>query len=302
MARSSDFAVVKVSPDPLRDEAMNAMVIILRPDGLQVMVTPNPERLRGLAPAVGPATLDELATSLKVLDAPGETTAKRIARLRRLPGIIISEPGELYGETDQDVDSRATELASRLLSSVRAPATVVAPRVTGVTRELINIFRKEKLLGRGPEDLGKHKIVRDFPVSSDGALRADFVAKNKSTHVTETVDLRTSGHHLTAARMKDIAVAALTLDESKRHFGKQTTRYFIYVASASAERQASGFLHAAEHHAEHTFNFASKMDRGHYLDFMYSTLRGDLAGTAAKPNRSKRRRMTHRSEALSHRR
>jgi hypothetical protein len=80
--------------------------------------------------------------------------------------------------------------------------------------------------------------------------------------------------------LKDIAVAAVTLDEAQRHFGKGTQRYFIYAAKAAAERQARGFLQAAEHHADHVFNFASKSDRGSYFDFMFDALRGDLAGKA----------------------
>jgi hypothetical protein len=56
----------------------------------------------------------------------------------------------------------------------------------------------------------KHKVVRNVPVSSDGTLRADFVAKNRIMHVTETADLRTPGD-LTVSRLKDIAVAAMTL-------------------------------------------------------------------------------------------
>jgi hypothetical protein len=130
--------------------------------------------------------------------------------------------------------------------------------------------------GRGR---GSHKIIRNVAVSSDGSLRADFVAKNQRMHVTETVDLRTDGD-LTLARLKDIAVSAVTLDEAKRTFGRSTQRYFIYAGNKAAEHQARGYLKAAEHHADHVFNFISREDRARYLDFVYAALRGDLAGLA----------------------
>lgn len=72
--------------------------------------------------------------------------------------------------------------------------------------------------------------------------------KNRFLHVTETVDLRTPGE-LTTDRLKDIAVAAVTFDEAKRTFGRGTRRYFVYAGSASAEKQARGYLRTAEHHA-----------------------------------------------------
>ena len=118
-------------------------------------------------------------------------------------------------------------------------------------------------------------------------MRADFVAKNRVIHVTETTDLRAAGD-ISASRLKDIAVAAVTLDEAKRKFGPRTQRYFVYAGSASAEKQARGYLRAAEHHAERVFNFASRNDRASYLDHIYAALRNDIAGVARL--RSARRR------------
>jgi hypothetical protein len=34
MARSCEFAVVKIAPDPIRDEALNGAVVIFHPDRL----------------------------------------------------------------------------------------------------------------------------------------------------------------------------------------------------------------------------------------------------------------------------
>jgi molybdenum cofactor biosynthesis enzyme MoaA len=92
MARSYDFAVVKIAPDPIRDEALNCAVVVLRPEKLDVCLTPNPERLRTIAPALRDDGLDELSISLQSLDAPHLSTGERIERLRRLPGICVSAP------------------------------------------------------------------------------------------------------------------------------------------------------------------------------------------------------------------
>jgi hypothetical protein len=285
MARSYNFAVVKFAPDAIRDEALNAAIVILGDNGLDIRVTPNPERLHAIAPKLAPDTLDELKKSLESLDIKGLPVKERIAQMRRLPGIIISEPGTLHAENETELRGHIDNLVNRLLTTVRAPSTVLATqKVTALVQELSKTFRKEKLLGRGDEDLAKHKIVRNVPVSADGSLRADFVAKNRVMHVTETADLRTLGD-ITSSRLKDIAVAAVTLDEAKRKFGRRTQRYFVYAGSATAEKQARGYLRAAEHHAEKVFNFSSRIDRAAYLDHIYAALRHDLAGVArlAKP-------------------
>jgi len=278
MVHSFDFAVVKIAPDPIRDEALNGALVVFRPDHLDVRVAPNPERLRILSPVDPAQGLDELSHSLRALDDPHLTTAERIERLRRLPGVSISDPGTLFAEDDTELQVRVSDLVSRILMPIRAPSLAASPKVTRLTRELTITFRRERLLEHGNEAV-KHKIIRNAPVSSDGALRADFVAKNRRIHVTETADLRTEGD-LTAARMKDIAVAAVTLDEARRFFGKSTQRYFIYAANRDGEHQARGYLQAAEHHADHVFNYASKQDQAAYLDFIYAALRGDLAGEA----------------------
>jgi hypothetical protein len=289
MAHSCDFAVVKIAPDPIRDEVLNGAVVVFRPQQLDVCLTPNPERLRTIAPTLHPDGLQDLSASLRALDDPNLTTDERVARLRGVPGISVSDPGTLFGDSESELNKHIQDIVSRLLTAVRAPVAIVPAKSTQLTKELARIFQREKLLARGDDRLTRHKIVRNVAVSSDGSLRADFVAKNRKMHVTETVDLRVD-HDLTVARLKDIAVAAMTLDEAKRTFGRSTQRYFIYAGTAAAERQAKGFLQAAEHHAEHTFNFASRDDRARYLDFMFSALRGDLAGSAreaAQPVRKK---------------
>jgi hypothetical protein len=280
MARSYDFAVVKFVPDTIRDEALNAAIVIFGANGLEVHVTPNPERLHAIAPKLVPETLDELKKSLESLDVKDLRTEERVARLRRLPGVIISEPGGLLAENDTELRLHVDNLVNRLLTTVRAPAMVPAPhKPTALIQELSTRFRKENLLGRDDEDLSKHKVIRNVPVSADGSLRADFVAKNRVMHVTETADLRTSGD-ISSSRLKNIAVAAVTLDEARRKFGRRTQRYFVYAGSASAEKKAQGYLRAAEHHAEKVFNFSSRIDRASYFDHIFAALRRDLAGVA----------------------
>jgi hypothetical protein len=279
MALSCDYAVVKISPDPIRDEALNVAVAVLRPDRLEICLTPNPERLRAIAPGLHHEELNEIRKSLQAIDSPTLPLAERIGRFRHVPGISVSEPATLYGETDAEIEKHIHSLVSRLLTPVRVPTVGRPHKATRLTKELAATFRHEKLLARGDEGLERHKIVRNVPVSPDGSLRADFVAKNRRLHVTETVELRSEGE-LTATRMKDIAVAAVTLDEAKRAFGPSTQRYFLYAANASAERQARGYLDVARHHTEYLLNFASRDDRAKYFDFIYAALRGDLAGVA----------------------
>ncbi len=280
MAHSYDFAVVKFVPDAIRDESLNAAIVILGPDRLDVRVTPNPERLHAIAPRLVADTLDDLKKSLEALNSANLPVSERLSLLRRLPGIVISEPGKLHVESTTELPDHIDSLVGRLLTTIRSSADLPAvPKTTALIQELSTTFRKEKLLGRGEEDLPKHKVVRNIAVSSDGTLRADFVAKNRVMHVTETADLRTSGE-LTMSRLKDIAVAAMTLDEAKRAFGRRTQRYFVYAGSATAERQARGYLSAAEHHAEKVFNFSSRIDRAAYLDHIFAALRGDLASAA----------------------
>jgi hypothetical protein len=281
MARSCDFVIVKFVPDAIRDESLNAAIVVLGADALDVRLTPNPERLRVIAPHVAPDTLDELKKSLESLDDATLPIAERIEHFRRLPGVTISEPGTIRADNATDLTSNVDSLVGRLLTTVRAPAPAGIPviKTTALIRELSRTFRREKLLGRSDNDLAQHKIVRNVAISIDGSLRADFVAKNRVMHVTETADLRSSGD-VPTSRLKDIAVAAVTLDEAKRKFGAKTKRYLVYAGSAQAEKQARGFLKAAEHHADEVFNFASRQDRAAYLDHIYAALRRDLAGMA----------------------
>jgi hypothetical protein len=296
MAHSYDYAVVKMSPDPIRDEALNVAIVVLLGNDLDVQVTPSPERLRAIMPSFEASALKELGNSLRSIDDPTLDTGQRIERLRQVPGVFVSDPGTLFAETPAELQGHVRNLVVRLLKASKAPLPLSgASKVTRLTKEISATFQREKLLGRGESALERHKVVRNVAVSTDGVLRADFVAKNKRMHVTETVDLRTDGD-LTAARLKDIAVSAMTLDEAKRKFGRSTQRYFIYAGDRTAERQAKSYLRAAEYHCDHIFNFVSRDDRAKYLDFLLDALRGDLVGAAHLSSKRgpERKRARHR--------
>ena len=121
MARSCDFVIVKFVPDAIREESLNAAIVVLGTDGLDVRVTPNPERLRVIAPHVAPQALDELKKSLISLDDVTLPITERIERFRRLPGVSISEPGTIQVDSRADLDRNIDSLVGRLLTTVRAP-------------------------------------------------------------------------------------------------------------------------------------------------------------------------------------
>jgi hypothetical protein len=148
MALSCVFAVVKISPDPLRDEAMNAAIVIFLPEGLDVHVTPSPERLRAIAPNLNSHALHELTKSLEALDRVDLPPLQRIEELRRLPGVTISDPGTLHGQNDTELRANIDALSERLLNAVRRPRSALAlPKTSPLTTELTRIFRNERLLG-----------------------------------------------------------------------------------------------------------------------------------------------------------
>jgi Protein of unknown function (DUF3037) len=105
MARSYNFAVLKFVPDAIREESLNVAIIVLGADGLDVRVTPNPERLHAIAPRLMFDTLEELKKSLENLDVVGLPLAERLAQLRRLPGVVISEPGVLHAANTAELNN-----------------------------------------------------------------------------------------------------------------------------------------------------------------------------------------------------
>jgi hypothetical protein len=263
MARSYSFSIVRVGASAPRDERLNVGIAVLEDERLDVRLPRTLAKLHALSNALDETTVRAAAENLpeiyKLVATKNLGASDRLTQLRALSPFEFSSPGEFIAGSREAYEAELEGLLRRLVDPEPAPPKTRPKKPSHLATVLRKAFRKERILAQKGEELSAHRVLTNL-VLAEG-FSADFVLKNGSFHVIETVDA--AGPNASPRKaVADIAVSALTIEQARIHFGESETKgRLVYQASAATEAAADSALTAAEHQGIELVNWASQDDQ-----------------------------------------
>jgi len=150
------------------------------------------------------------------------------------------------------------DISGAFLRDITPPTSVLGR--TRLHSEVRGLFRKMKLLAKGPKDIERHRVVTDYPIDQRTGLYAEFALRNSALHVMETVDYR--GATRTAmAKFYETGAKALVLRQAKDKLKRGTKGYVVYSAHSEDRSGIRQYLALLDEHADHVYNFNSRRDQ-----------------------------------------
>lgn len=192
MARSFNFAVLRLSPDPARGEAVNLGIVVFRDDDVDVRIGEVMTRARLLYPE---ATADQLHEGVELFRRFGAAKLPAHDRHRTLSRLGLFALGELgHFTVDNDAPATYNENVARLLRLYTAPPRGVKTRrraSSPLSTAVRKLFRQEKVLANIGDAgaINEHKIVPEWPIPMRPSLQADLALRNTIMRVCEVVEL-----------------------------------------------------------------------------------------------------------------
>lgn len=262
MIGNPEYAVIQIE-DRRRGERLNAGIAIFTQKGVDIRVARRLEKLRALSNALDLNHVRDLLDDVTAIDfnsveAGVEDVGERIKRISGMTPLRLQLGGALSVQNNAHYEQIVQRLLRELVDPEPAPTTVVEKR-TRLASSFKAALKKERVLARKGEGLAMHRVVPNFAIAE--GLFADFVLKNGSMHVIETVDV-SSAEISVRKVVSDIAVSALVLEQARMTFGEEKTNSIIvYDASSAIERFARPSLQAAAHQGAELINWASSDDQ-----------------------------------------
>lgn len=272
--KTFNFVVLRASPDVLRHESLNAGVVVFDAANTCVLIDSSKKRLSSLHPDYGRMDLSLWEEQIQIeLRKVSEESQVVILPMLCAPFKADRELGKTIGK---DARSQAQFLFERLVGSQRASLPLekkLQVRQTKLTRELRDWFRTSKVFSNKVEDLSKHRVVANYPISPASDLYADFALMNGKLHVVETLDLR-GVSHLTPKLRGGAAIKGITLDE----VGDNDNAVAVVVASDyGIARPAISLL---SRYADDVYDLSANGEKQRFADFMAKSLH---CGTMSLP-------------------
>ena len=271
MSRSYNYAVVRVTAHPARDERLNVGIVVFDEASLDARMPKSLDKLAAMSGALDVQTVRSTIEALADIDAsivrvsPG--AEERLKALASFSPLAFSGLGSFAAHSEQAYEDVVATLLRRFVDPEPAPLRARVKRGSPLLSVIKTAFRQERVLAKKGEDLSAHRVVPNLPLAE--GLAADLVLRNGALHVIETVDA--SSDEIVLRRVvTDIAVSALILEQARILFGEDTKARLVYHASASIENVAMPSLKAAAHQGTELINWASRDDRNRFVHHIAS--------------------------------
>ena len=263
MARSYNFAVLRLCPDPARGEFVNLGLVVFREIDVDIRLGEVLTRAKILYPEM---TSERLAEGIAVVRRFGATSLgidERYRALRQIGPFTLGELGHftVADDTVQNYEESVARILRLFTVAPRKIKTVERNR-SKLTTQIKRIFRKEGILAQIGDAgaISEHKIVPEWPIPTRPSLRADLALQNRIMRVCEIVDMSLTEDGPPPASLFE---GVVTLDVAQREANAQQT-VFAYRAAGPMPRIDEA-LGIAKLHATKLVNWNLPIEREEFL-------------------------------------
>ncbi|OYU78466.1 MAG: hypothetical protein CFE32_01390 [Alphaproteobacteria bacterium PA3] len=266
VAQTFKYAVIRLSPDALKGEAINIGIAVFRDGRIETHIGRVLTRVRAISADFTQDLLDKTLFSLKSFSSMKLPDDEKYQALKSIGVIRLGELGSFESQDSggEDYHANIRFLLSTFVSEgrqTRLPKLGSRKLITDIRRS----FREQKLLAseNDPEAINQHKIVPNWTLPQHAQRRTfqvDLAVKNGSLRVCEILDIDLEdGKELSSSFYK----TAVILDEAKLHArAKEATLAF---KARGPKKAIDEVLAVADSHATRLVDWDHLSDRKRFI-------------------------------------
>jgi hypothetical protein len=252
MAHIFKYAVLMAMPNRLRGERVNVGILVFLNDRLDIRFA-ELSKIRALAGGEWEAYANDVRQRLFRDLGAGERAEEAIRASPQIDPIIHAS--DISWLTVRSLDEYEGRIKEILTNLVVRPKDEARPKSTRINTEISQQLKRLKVLAKPEESINDHRVVRDFYVSKEEELIADFALKNGKMHIAATLDLRKS-----FVRLDEAALKAIILDKAKQKFRKKVNLFGVYAAPLGAD-QFKPHIELLRDYSDTTYNWLDDLER-----------------------------------------
>jgi hypothetical protein len=261
MAHIYKYAILTAIPDAKRGERVNVGIVIFLDGDIDVRFS-GVAKLAAISGGEWSGCVAEIRDRMKSIFVPNEDPGKFAERYAVLEDWIqFSDVSWFAADTAEEYENRIDQIVAAFIRRPREERSGKV-RSTRINTEIAAVFRSAKVLAMQDETIED----RDYYISRDEELRADFVHKNGVFHVTATLDLRHPAVPLGHAALK-----AIVLDKAPRSLLGGVKKYAVYAVEPGSQ-EFRPHIELLHDYSDNAFNWLVSEERSRYTHLIYSSL------------------------------
>lgn len=264
MARTYEYAVLRLEPNPLRAESVNLGVVVFRDGEVDVRFGRVLTRARAIMPDFGPELFSQITETYERLGRVDLSDAERHRTLSRVGIASLGERKNFSVQNDcaDGYEAKVQEILGLFVGEKRTDHKRIRGSKTLIA-DIRNDFRQLNVLAAvgDASAIMDHRIVPEWPIPKRPSLKADLALKNGDMRVCEVVDMNLEENH---ALPSSFYSGIVTLEQAES-LANAKQRVFAYRAKGNSQK-ISEALEIADMHATKLVDLSVRKQRRDFVD------------------------------------
>ncbi len=227
MKTTYHYVVLRLAVDRMRGEILNVGVALLageQPARTVMMATLN--KLRAVDSSWNSQRYAAWTENVQAILDANKTATSQIQALHRFGFCERDAVGTFMAASHEEIAEQLARIKSAYVSNRSADEKPKREKRTRLQTALRDQFKKMHVLGNTVDDIAEHLVVSNVPVAGYPDLKSDFVYKNGTYRITQTLDYHVAPDSL-HNKLTEACVKSTAAELAMKQYGSNTRRLAV---------------------------------------------------------------------------
>lgn len=265
MNTTYSYVVLRLAVDQMRGEVINVGIVLLG-DGQKartlMMATLN--KLRAIDSSWTSQKLYAWAENVNAILGHYDMISGKVKALERFGFCESNSVGMFTANTDEELAKQLARIKATYVSNRSAEDRPKREKRTRLQTALRDQFKRMHVMGETVDDIAEHLVVSNVPVTSYPELKSDFVYKNGTYRVTQTLDYHVALDSL-HNKLMEACVKSTAAELAMKEYGPTTRRLAVVDIPDAFLDATDGHMDLLMAQGFEVFHFNNQQSMAAYL-------------------------------------
>jgi hypothetical protein len=265
MSTTYHYVVLRLAPDDLRGEIINVGVMLLhdaQAPKIVMMATLN--KLRAIDASWDMLRLLAWTENIHTIVQHCKTASVQVQVLGSFGFCDPDAVGTFHAETDTELANAISELRRTYVANRATAEKPKREKHTRLQTAMREQFKRMQVLGDTVDDIAAHLVVANVPVAGYPDLKADFVYKNGTYRITQTIDYHVALDSL-HNKLMEACVKSTAAGLAVKGYGADTKRLAVLDIPQEFADSTDGHVDLLIAQGFEVFHFSDTQSMGQYF-------------------------------------
>lgn len=266
MNSTYNYVVLRLAVDQMRGEIINIGIVLWGPqEPARPVMMATLNKLRAIDASWSSQKLGAWVNNIHTILANYPSPSAQVQALERFGFCEGNAVGMLTADTSEELARQLTRIKAVYVSNKHREDAPKREKRTRLQTAMRDQFKRMQVLGDTVDDLAAHLVVANVPVAGYPDLKSDFVYKNGTYRITQTIDYHVALDSL-HNKLMEACVKSTAAELAAKGYGADTKRLAVLDIPKEFADSTDGHVDLLLAQGFEVFHFCDSQSMGRYFE------------------------------------